>query len=277
MSLREHQGLAVLTGRRRPRSEAPRQREAFTPWWRYARSTYLDLDRDDLPTTTTFYYDPVLDVHHRLSATAALTTSFYAAPQAPDDARRLFEAGCATAGYLGEMATPLRASRAPGSSLLLAREWGLHDLADRLAAAIETSYEPTWDRASGEFTWGMGLDEPHPRGQFNAFLAAADAGGLGRWAALSAAPLAPCPQVVDVDMPEVVLTRAEWQRGSLFLTLDPAHPDPGAWTEFRIVGVEPRLWWLVGIDGATMDVRSDSVVVRTPRVAGDLEFTPGSY
>ncbi len=47
----------------------------------------------------------------------------------------------------------------------------------RLAAAIEASYEPSWDMTRGEFTWGLGLDEPHPRGQFNAFLAAAEAGG----------------------------------------------------------------------------------------------------
>jgi hypothetical protein len=195
----------------------------------------------------------------------------------PADAQRLFAAGCATAGYDSEIATPLRASRAPASSLLLAREWGLDDLAGRLVAAIEASYEPTWDTKRGEFTWGMGLDEPHPRGQFNAFLAAAEASGAGRWRAVSAAPLDPCPQVVGVDVSEVVLTRAEWQHGALLLTLDPLQPDPGAWTEFRIVGAEPRLWWLAGIDGATMDVHADYVVVRTPRVAGDLEFTPGSY
>lgn len=216
-------------------------------------------------------------MHLRLPTTAALTTAFYAAPQVADDARRLFDAGCATAGYHGEFGTRLRASRAPASSLLLAREWGLDDLAARLAAAIEASYEPTWDTGRGEFTWGMGLDEPHPRGQFNAFLAAAEAAGPGRWETLSAAPLERCPQVVDVDVPHVVLTRAEWQHGALLLTIDPLHPDPAAWTEFRIVGVEPRLWWLAGIDGASMDVRADCVVVRTPRVAGDLEFTPGSY
>jgi hypothetical protein len=175
------------------------------------------------------------------------------------------------------IATPLRASRAPASSLLLAREWGLDDLADRLGAAIEASHEPTWNTERGEFTWGMALDEPHPRGQFNAFLAAAEAGGLGRWSALSAAPLEPCPQVVDIDVSEVVLTWAEWQHGALFLTLDPLQPDPSAWIEFRIVGAEPRLWWLAGIEGATMDVHANSVVVRTPRVAGDLEFTPGSH
>jgi hypothetical protein len=219
----------------------------------------------------------VLDVHHRLPATAALTTAFYAAPQVSDDARRLFDAACATAGYGGPLALPLRPSRAPASSLVLAREWGLVDLEERLVAAIEASYDPTWDPDSREFTWGMGLHEPYPRGQFNAFLAAAEAAGPGRWAALSAAPLEPCPQVVDVDVPNLVLTRAEWQRGALLLTLDPLRPDPDRWTEFRIVGVEPRLWWLAGIDGATMDVRTDCVVVRCPMVAGDLEFTPGSY
>jgi len=251
--------------------------EAFEPWWSYAREHYLDLDGDELPTATTFYYDPVVDVHHRLPASAALTTSFYAAPQVPADARRLFEAGCAAAGYHTDLAAPLRPGRAPASSLLLAREWGMDTLAGRLSTAIEASFEPTWDRSTGEFTWGMGLDERHPRGQFNAFLAAAEAGGAGRWEALSAAPLERCPQVVDVDTPEVVLTRAEWDREGLYLTLDPLNPDPTKWTEFRVVGIEPRLWSLVGIDGATMDVRANYMVVRCPRVAGDLEFTPGSY
>lgn len=217
----------------------------------------------------------MLDVHHRVSAAGALTTAYYAAPQVPESSRRLFDAACTAAGYDREIVTPLRASRGPASSLVLAREWGLVELEARLAEAIESSFEPTWN--DGEFTWGMGLDEAHPRGQFNAFLAAAEASGVVRWAALSTAPLAPCGQVVDVDVANVVLSRAEWSNGSLLLTVAPRHPDPTAWTEFRIVGVEPRLWWLVGIDGATMDVRSDCVVVRCPLVAGDLEFTPGSY
>lgn len=218
----------------------------------------------------------MLDVHHRVSPTGALTTAYYAAPQVPDDARRLFDAGCAAAGFEPtRIATPLRPGRGPASSLVLAREWELGTLEQRLVEAIESSYEPTW--SDGEFTWGMALDEPHPRGQFNAFLATAEAAGPGRWAALSAGSLGSCPQVVDVDMPDVVLSRAEWSGESLLLTLAPRREDATRSTEFRIVGVEPRLWWLVGIDGATMDVRSDCVVVRCPMVAGDLEFTPGSY
>ena len=208
---------------------------------------------------------------------SAVTTSYYAAPQVPHDARRLFDAACRSLGYDADPRLPLRAGRGHPSALILAREWELDELEQRLAAAVEASYEPTWDHSTGEFTWGMGLDEAHPRGQFNAFLAAAEAAGPGMWERLSAAPLEACPQVVDVDFPTVALSRAEWRKGALHLTLAPLVEDPARWTTFRIAGVEPRLWYLTGIDGATMDVRPDSVSVRVPLVAGDLEFTPGSY
>ena len=61
---------------------------------------------------TTLYYDPLLDVHHRLPVAAALTTAYYAAPQVPEDARRLFDAGCISAGLDEDPQLPLRASRA---------------------------------------------------------------------------------------------------------------------------------------------------------------------
>ena len=208
---------------------------------------------------------------------AALTTAFYAAPQVPDDARRLFDAACNSAGLSGEPHIPLRASRAYASSLLLAREWGLAELEARLANAIEASYEPTSDRTTGEFTWGMGLKEPHPRGQFNAFLAAAEACGPGMWTELSARPLPTCPQIVDVDFPTVALSRAEWINGCLHLRLAPLHENPAARTTFRLVGVEPRVWCCTGIDGVTLDFTAHAVIVRVPLVHGDLEFAPGSY
>jgi hypothetical protein len=226
---------------------------------------------------TTLYHDPVVDVHHRLPVSLAMTTAFYATPQMPADSRRLFDAASTAMGLDADISTPLRASRNYGSALVMAKEWVLAERAERIAAAIEASFEPTWDRESGEFTWGMGLDEPHPRGQFNAFLAAAEAAGPGRWTALSAAPLRACPQVVDVDFPNVALTRAEWIGETLHLTIAPRREDPSTSTEFRIVGVEPRIWWQTGIDGATTDVRANCVVVRCPLVAGHLEFNPSSY
>ncbi len=188
---------------------------------------------------------------------------------------RLFEAACEALGYNGNISPPLRASRGPASALILAKEWQYADLAERLSDAIEQSYEPSW--SDGEFTWGMGLKEIHPRGQFNAFLAAAEAAGPGRWNRLSAGPVEACPQVVDVDFPTLALSRAEWIDGALLLRLNPLRQDPSIFTSFRIVGAEPRLWEVSGIEGATIDVTASSVIVRVPLVEGDLHFTPSSY
>jgi hypothetical protein len=208
---------------------------------------------------------------------AALTTSFYAAPQVPVDARRLFDAGCVSAGLTGVLPTPIGASRGIGSSLLLAREWGLGELEQRLVDAIEASYEPTWDTSRGEFTWGLGLHEPYPRGQFNAFLAAAEAAGPGEWTRLSAAPLEPCPQLVDVDFPSMAFTRAEWIDGNLHLRLAPLHENPTVFTSFRLVGAEPRNWDVHGLDGVSLDLTTSGLNIRVPVVHADVELIRGSY
>ena len=209
---------------------------------------------------------------------AALTTAFYAAPQFPDDARRLFEAGLAAVGVTqGTPPAPLPASRAFASSLVLAREWGMREVEATLVEAIETSYEPTWDAESAEFTWGMGLDEPHPRGQYNAYLAAAEAAGPGRWSALSAAPIEPCPQIVGVDFPDMALRKAVWVGDALHISLAPRVENPKVFTEFRLVGAEPRLWFITGIDNAAMDTRGSEVVFRVPMVNADMVLMPGIY
>ena len=219
----------------------------------------------------------MLDVHHCLPVAAALTTSFYAAPQVPEDARRLFDAGSAMSGWNNPLAVPLSANRGVGSSLVLAREWGLDDLADRLATAIEASYEPTWDTTFGEFTWAMGLHEAHPRGQFNAFLAAAEAAGPGSWTRLSAAPLDACPQIVDVDFPAMAFTRAEWIDGNLHLRLAPLRQDRNVSTSFRIVGAEPRQWDVHGLDGVSLELTTSGLNIRVPMVAADLQLLRSSY
>jgi hypothetical protein len=226
---------------------------------------------------TTLYYDPQLDVHHRLPVAAALTTSYYAAPQVPEDARRLFDASCASIGLNGTREPPLPASRGFGAALVLAREWELDDLERRTSEMVEASYEPTWDHQRGEFTWGMGLDESHPRGQFNAFLAAAEAAGPGRWANLSEAPLETCPQIVDVDFPAMAFSRAEWVDGNLRLSLAPLRDSPGTFTSFRLVGAEPRNWDVHGIDGATVELTTTGVNIRVPMIAADIELIRGSY
>jgi len=84
------------------------------------------------------------------------------------------------------------------------------------------------------------------------------------------------PQVVDLDA-SIVLTRAEWVDESLFLWFEPADEDATRRTSFRIVGAEPRMWYVTGIQDVTMDVTGAAVIMRVARVRGDLVLTPGSY
>ena len=211
-------------------------------------------------------------MHHRLPVRANLTTAFYAGPQQPADAQRLFDAAAADLNLLGDIATPLPPGRGISSALLLCKEWGLDDQAHRLATAIEASYEPTWDTDRAEFTWGMGLNEEHPRGQFNAFLAAAEACSLGAWTQLSAAPLPPSPQVVGVDFPTMGFARAEWIDGTLHLRSAPRREVQTERTSFEITDVDPAAAWHVsGGSHIVLEPTSSSLRVSMPVSA--MSFT----
>ncbi len=206
---------------------------------------------------------------------AHVFSSWYATPQVPEDARRLFDAACENAGLgAGPVPDPLE-PRATAIALALGREWGIADLEARLRDAVEAHFEPTWDRSRGEFTWGLGLGEPHPRGQYNAFLAAAEANSRGAWTRLSEAPLAACPQVVDIDFPNVALARAVWIGDALELRLDVLRSDPAATTTFRVVGVDPaRAWSAPEATQTRVERDGDALVVTTPLCSGDLQIVP---
>lgn len=205
---------------------------------------------------------------------AALFSCFYLSAQVPDEARRLFDAAAESAGLTADPPR-LRDLRGPAIALALSREWGITDLEARLGRAIDAQFEPIWDHDRGEFTWGLGLGEEHPRGQYNAFLATAEAASPGAWARLSAAPLRPCPQVVGVDFPNVALARALWDRGALCLRLDVHRSDPGALTTFRILEAEPaRAWSVVGAEGSRIERDGNALIVATPLRSGDLRIEP---
>lgn len=232
--------------------------ETFGPWWAEAGTRLVDEGGGGAHPSN------------------ALVTAALLAPQAPDDARRLFDAGrAALEPATGAGLAPDQAEAA-GAALLLAREWGLRDEATALAAAVEASYRSTWD-GDGGHTWTLEPDEEHPRGRANAWLAATEAAGPGQWTSLFAGPWAPCHQVVGVNAPEVLLRRAEWVREALHVGLAPRQPDPARWTTFRITGAEPRMWYLTGLNGTTMDTAGNATIVRAPMVHGELEFAPGSY
>jgi hypothetical protein len=208
----------------------------------------------------TFYYDPTIDCHHRLPVgRAGLFPSYFLAPQKPAEARALFAAVLAD---LGMTASPPAAvldgpQRTP-MIIHLAREWGMHALADALRDAADEHYEPTWNDESGEFTWGFALNEEHPRGQFNAAMAAAEAMSEGAWSQLfNTAPQQRFtePTVEGIDFPDLALTQAWWdaQDRRLVLATTPRNEMlVGQPTTFRLTNLPGASAWTVESDGLTV-------------------------
>ena len=223
------------------------------------------------------YYDPILDVHHKLPVMVAVINALYLAPIRPADAQRLYEAGLGMMGVLGAGPPTVIGERNTGVALLLAREWGLDEVATRLSAGAEASYQPTWDAALGEFTWGFGLDEEHPRGQFNAIMAAAEAMAPGAWTALAMEAPPPLPQgeVVGVDFPTVAMRRAEWIDEELHLTTTAVNDSVvGQPTSWRLSGLnDPSRWQVTAPAGVPVETRVQDADLIVDTVVGPSRYT----
>jgi hypothetical protein len=238
----------------------------FKDWWHeVARHEYLGFEGPTPAPWVTFYYDPTIDVHHRLPVSiGGLFPAYYLAAQEPADARALFSASLAEIGLVD----PPDALSPPGPRgtalcIHLAREWGLHALADALTQAADTHFEPTWDRGRCEFTWGFGLDEEHPRGQHNAAMAAAEVMTEGAWWRLAntdARERFDQPSVTGVDFPDLTLTQAWWDAGRRHLVLATAGRNDavvGRPTRFRISALGDPWNWVVDAHGAPVTTRVD--------------------
>jgi len=209
----------------------------------------------------TLYYDPILDVHLRVPTFAALMNTLYLAPQVPEDSRRLFDAATAQFGMrTGDGPTLAMNERSSGIAWLVARDWGLDDLAARLQAGCESRYEPGWH--GDEFWWRLGLDEPYPRGQLNAILAAAEATTPGAWTAL-ATDYTPYdgPELCGVDLDTIAITQASWTGERLLIGVAAASGEAeGRPTSFRVRGLDRASSWIAEGD-ATLGRDGDEVVV----------------
>lgn len=164
--------------------------------------------------------------------------------------------------------------------MLLAKEWGIDDLAVALGQLADDRFEPTWDLGRGEFTWGFGLGEPHPRGQYNAALAAAEAATPGAWWRLT--NVGPGdrfrqPTVVDVDFPTVMPARAWWDpaREALTVTLAALNDEVvGRPTSFRITNLDsPDRFVVEAAAGAPVDWHQAGGDLHIHTIAGPHTFT----
>ena len=181
----------------------------------------------------------------------------YLAPQKPEVAELILAAGAARLGWTadGPVHEPRGNPRVTLWGLILAREFGYTAIYDRLHAHCEAHHEPAFDTAAaGEFTWGFGLNEAHPRGQLNATRMMSDAMTEGAWRRLFNRPLLRKfrePTVYDVDFPAVCLSQAWYDasRSELIIATDAGLPRAaGRPTTFRVANVDPRTC-RVDVDG----------------------------
>jgi Linalool dehydratase/isomerase len=229
--------------------------EVFDGWWDgVCRDRYLHLDGPELPQMVTLYYDPILDVAHEVPVFAGMVPAIYLAPQVPDGARRLFEAGMTQLGLWepgGSVSLP--GPRASATALWLAREWGLSSIEAALSEQIDAQYQPTFDTATGEFTWGFELDEEYPRGQYNGTMAAAQVATRDSWWRLAnelPGSRFTEPTVEGVDFPTVSLDEAWWDRSRSELSIGTTPMSPavvGRPTSFRVVNLDSPERWTVSV------------------------------
>lgn len=239
----------------------------FHSWWTNAGAGYVPFHDGRPADILTLYYDPLLNYHHRVGLGGGLSLAFQLVPQARIEARGLFEAAAEKMGWTGsgpvrevtrdftsQLPTPLGTLL----GLALAREFGNASVYTKLKEYAEMHYEPTWHADTGEFTWGFGLNELHPRGQFNAAMMTAEAGSEGAWWRVFNQPNLHKfaePTVHSVDFPTVCLSQAWYdsERRCLIVATDAGVPGAkGQPTSFRVHQLDPQRCTVM-IDGQPSD------------------------
>jgi hypothetical protein len=235
-----------------------------------------------LPEWVTIYYDPLLGLNHSIPSSANwIAWGFNLVPNDREMAQRFYEA--AKKGFLVEKpdGTAYMVAAAgttkdnpyiTARTLGLANELGDTEIVKKLRAHVEAHYEPTWDRAAGEFYYLFGLREPYPRGQYNANLMVSEVAGPGAWWRLFNEPNLKKfeePTVHGVDYSRMGLSQAYYDRSRRTLRLRTYPIDRsaiGSPTTFRIKHlVSPRDCTVLS-DGAPYSswaVREDELELTT--------------
>ena len=224
---------------------------AFDQWWEHARDNYLMWD-GSTPIGADLYYDPVIDHHQGRGPFGLIVPGWYLAPQRSEVAEAAWNMAAGFAGLKGD--GPVNLLPDPQilvTVLQLAGEFADDRSRQRIWEAAADAIEPTWDRERGELTYGFKLNEPHPRGQLNARVAAAHACSHGAWGRIFNEPnLAKFdqPTIVGVDFPAVVLSEAVWDASHdvLHVTAMPQNERvAGTRTQFRVTNVTDLDRWTV--------------------------------
>lgn len=204
----------------------------------------------DVPVGLDLYYDPIVDEHVGQGPIGIIAPTWYFAPQRPQVAR----AGWLTLAQLnGVLADgPIAQQEDPARATMLlqfAGEFADPATKQRIWDAAEAHIQPTWDRQAGEFTLGFGLDEAHPRGQWNARCMAGWVCTEGAWSRIFNTPNLTKfdePTVVGVDFPKVAMSEARWDGEALHLAAQAQNSGVlGMTTRLRVTHLNTDSTWVM--------------------------------
>jgi hypothetical protein len=213
----------------------------------------------DKVTAMDLYYDPVVDEHVGHGPMGLIAPAWYMAPQRRDVGQTAWNMGAMLSGVLGDGDIMGLDDENLGVMLVqLAGEYGDEATKARLWDAADAHFEPTWDVDAGEFTMGLRLDEPYPRGQLNARAMAGWICTTGAWSDVFNNPNLTKfdePTVTAVDFPRVAMTEARWDGDALHVA---AHPQNASVRDTRttvtLAGLPTGEWQATQPDGAAVDL-----------------------
>ena len=246
---------------------ATNHHHAFEQWWEYAAKNYVSWNNDK-PVAVDLYYDPIVDEHVLHGSMGIIAPAWYFAPQK----HQLAEVGWTTAalgsGVLDE--GPITGLDDPATATMLlqiAGEFADESTKRKLWQAAEEHIEPTWNHDSGEFTLGLNLNEPHPRGQWNARMMAGWVCTRGAWSRIFNEPNLSKfyePTVEGIDFPKVSLSEARWDGDTLHVAAHPQNSEvKGTVTSARLTNVASFEGWVLtkpGGDRTPLDAKGDHVL-----------------
>jgi hypothetical protein len=239
---------------------------AFDAWWEYAKDNYVTWD-NGAPTGVDLYYDPVVNEHVGRGPIGLIAPTWYFAPQRPEVAKMGWQTAAAAAGLLAD--GPVLGLDDPATAVMLlqiAGEFADEGTRSRLWEAAEEHIEPTWDRDRGEFILGFKLNEPHPRGQYNARAMAGWVATPGAWSQIFNEPNLTKfdePAVAGVDFPRIALSEARWDGRAMHLAAHPINEAAAATTTLmRLTNLTTTNGWTATGPGATVAPDGPNLEVR---------------
>jgi hypothetical protein len=225
----------------------------YQRWKNYYKKNYVGGPEGSPYQWLTLYNEPDLPYNMKLEqhqlAVNWMPVTWLTYPHDTDVARRLWEGakknfliaapdGAAFMGALPGVAVEDQFATATG--MAVAKELDDEETYIQLRKWVETHYQPVFDPAQGEFYFTFGLNEPYPRGEFNAWTMPAYVGDANTWWKMFNQPNLRKfvqPTVTDVDYPTIRVRQAYYDEVQEALIFSMYSVDPaviGKRTSFKV-------------------------------------------